>query len=93
MIEEAFPQTTELMDKCLYQEAAPTMEDAIRQYLENGPDVVNKVIAELDELMASEISAGELMAYVERHSDYVENDSAIDTFKLIKKVLEEGIAD
>lgn len=90
MIDEKYKEITEFMDKCLYQEAAPSMEEAIQQYLVNGDDVVNKLIGEIDDILNSDLSENDLMEYVERHSDYIENDSAVDTFKLIKKVLQEG---
>ncbi len=91
MFDDKYKEITEFMDKCLYQEAAFTMEEAIQQYLVNGPDVVDKLISELDEVLASDLDESELLDYVERHSDYVENDSARDTFKLIRQVLVEGV--
>lgn len=87
MIDEKYKELSEFMDKCLYQEAAPSMEEAIQQYLVNGEDVINNLIIEIDDILSSNLDENELMSFVERHSDYVENDSAIDTFKLIKHVL------
>ena len=90
MIDDKYQEITEFMDKCLYQDAAPSMEEAIRQYLVNGPDIVGKLIAEIEDILNSGMGEGELLDYIERHSDYVENDSAVDTFELIKRVLLEG---
>jgi len=91
MIEEKYPEITEFMDKCLYQEAAPTMEEAIEQYLVNGPDIIRTLLVEIDNILESDLSESEQLKYIERHSDYIENDSALDTLNLIKNVLKGGL--
>ena len=90
MIDDKYQEITEFMDKCLYQEAAPSMEEAIQQYLVNWPYVVGRLITEIEGILNSGIGEYDLMGYIERHSDYVENNSAVDTFELFKRVLLEG---
>ena len=78
------------MDKCLYQGAASSMEEAISLYKLNGTEIVNSLLLEVDQLLDASLGENELLEFIERHSDYVENNSAVDTLMLVKNVLTDG---
>ena len=91
MVDDVYSELTEFMDKCLYQESAPSMEEAISQYSMNGAEMVEKLLAEVDLILKSDIDEKELMKYIERHSDYIVSDSPLDTLYLIRDVLIEDL--
>ena len=93
MIEDNYPEITEFMDKCLYQGAAASMEEAISLYQLNGAEIVSSLLLEVDQILDASLDENELLEYIERHSDYIENDSALDTFKLVKNVLTNSTGD
>ena len=92
-MEDNYPEITEFMDKCLYQGAAPSMEEAISQYQLNGVEIVSSLLLEVNQILDASLDENELLEFIERHSDYVENDSALDTFKLVKNVLTNSTGD
>lgn len=85
--EKNFPNTVELMQKHLFQESAPSIQEAIAQYLKNGPESVAAVLGELEKLLSGDYSEVQLTAFVEKHSDYLEAESGGQTLRLIKKIL------
>jgi N-acetylglucosamine kinase-like BadF-type ATPase len=88
-LESKFHNLTEFMDKSLYQDAAPTMEEAIQQYKIVGNKIINSILLDIDELLSMQIPEEDLRNYISGHSDYLKDGSAHTTLTLIKSVLSE----
>jgi hypothetical protein len=65
-----YPVLAEFMDKCLFQLAAPTFEEAILQWTSGGPAEVRRLLAEIDRALVAGHPDRELAAFLDRHSDY-----------------------
>ena len=86
-LETKYPHLTEFMDKSLYQEAAPTMEEAIVAYAANGQEVLKRLLDDIDSALGEPASEEEMLSYLENHSDYLEPEGAFATLRLFKSIL------
>lgn len=85
-----YPNLTSLMDCCLFQQAAESFEDAVRDWRMSGPDSVRAALGEIERLLGDGHSEPEIRGYVSRHSDYMVDDSGAATLSRIADVLRES---
>ncbi len=82
-----YPALVDFMRKCLYQDAGPTFEDAIRVWLLTGEQSIQQVVQDIDRLLSNGHSKSDLGEFVEKYSDYSEDGGAIPTLRRIQDVL------
>ncbi len=87
---EDFPTLVEFMRKCLFQEAAPTFEGAIRAWTINGDEAVRSVVREIDRLLSEHRSPSELDDFIDRNSDYGEEGGGHAALEYINRILKES---
>lgn len=85
-----YPTLVDFMRKCLFQDAAPTFEEAIRAWLLTGEESVRRVVQDIDRLLSEGHPESVLGAFVEKYSEYFEDGGAIPTLERIKDVLSSG---
>jgi hypothetical protein len=83
-----YPVLTEFMRKSLFQCAAPTFEEAVRLWKRNGEKSVRALIREIDRLLSAGHAPQELDEFLERYSEYAEEEGGRATFAHIRAVLE-----
>jgi hypothetical protein len=67
---EDYPVLADFMDKCLFQLAAPTFEEAILQWTVCGSAEVRRLLSEINRALAAGHSDVELSVFIAQHSDY-----------------------
>lgn len=86
-LEVRYPHLTEFMEKSLYQEAAPSMEEAIAAYATNGREVLVTLLDDIDGALNETVSEEEMLRYLGSHSDYLEPGGGGATLRLFKSIL------
>lgn len=84
---DQFSNLVEFMEKCLFQDAAPTFEEAILAWKLNEEESVVAVVREIDELLSGDHSSNEINRFVDQHSDYEEEDGGRATLEHTRSVL------
>ena len=87
-----YPLLAEFMDKCLFQLAAPTFEEAILQWATGGPAEVRRLLAEIDRAVGARHPDRELAAFLARHSDYGALGGPTETLAYFGQVLRAWLA-
>ncbi|VTR99035.1 hypothetical protein [Tuwongella immobilis] len=82
IVESSYPVLTDFMRKCLFQDSAPSFQEAIRQWSQCGPQAVQNVISELERVMA-EHPEEELAEYLWKHCEYISGETASSTVSYI----------
>jgi hypothetical protein len=83
-----FPLLEEMMQKMLFDGAADSFEESVLLYKLNGNESVRALVAEIDAVLSGPFSEADTLAFVDRHSDYVVNDSGRETLQTIKSLLQ-----
>src|SRR5262245_14441252 len=87
-----YPLLAEFMNKCLFQLAAPTFEEAILQWATGGPAEVRRLLAEIDRAVAARHPDRELAAALARHADYGAPGGPTETLAHFGQVLRAWLA-
>jgi hypothetical protein len=88
--DEEYPLLVEFMNKCLYQLAAPTFEEAVLEWTSCGPEEVRRLIDEIDLALGAGHTNEELETFTARHSDYG-CESGPETLAYFRNVLAEWL--
>lgn len=82
-----FPDLVDFMTKCLFQDAAPTFDDAILAWTVNDEASIRSVIEDIERLLNAHYSLSELDEFVDQYSEYGEEGGGRATLEYIRGVL------
>ena len=88
LLQARYPLLTEFMQKNLYQLSAPTFEEAILDWKQNGHDQTQMLLGEVDAILAADIAETDLAVYLEENCDY-SMESARRTIEYFRQILRE----